>query len=71
MSFLWEEILNLYADLVAIKASLGISGTSDDDRLLALLESASRIIDNEAGRHDSFWNLSSILFSFHSFPLLP
>lgn len=43
--------MNLYSNLVAIKDSLAISGTDDDTRLLALLESASRIIDNETKRH--------------------
>ena len=43
--------MNLYSNLVAIKDSLGISGTGDDDILLLRLEASSRIIDNETGRH--------------------
>ena len=43
--------MNLYEDLVAIKDSLGITGTSDDTKLLFYLEAASRIIDSETNRH--------------------
>ena len=43
--------MNLYEDLVAVKDSLGITATTNDNRLLALLEAASRIIDNYCDRH--------------------
>lgn len=43
--------MNLYNDLVTIKADLGITGTTDDSRLLAYLEGASRVIDRFCNGH--------------------
>jgi len=43
--------VNCYEDLATIKDDLSISGTGDDTRLLALLEAASRAIDNFCDRH--------------------
>lgn len=43
--------MNLYSNLVAIKDSLGILATTHNDRLLALLEVASRTIDRYCDRH--------------------
>lgn len=43
--------MNCYATLTQLKADLGISGTSDDTRLLAMLEAASRHVDNFCDRH--------------------
>lgn len=43
--------MNCYATLTQLKADLGISGTSDDTRLLAILNAASRHIDNFCNRH--------------------
>ena len=42
--------MNCYGDLVQLKADLGITATTDDTRLLAILVSASRVIDNLCGR---------------------
>ena len=43
--------MNLYSNLAAIKDSLGITATTHDTRLLAILESASRVIDKYCDRH--------------------
>lgn len=42
--------MNCYADLVQLKADLGITATTDDTRLLAILVSASRAIDTLCDR---------------------
>lgn len=43
--------MNLYSDLTTLKADLGISGTTDDARLLSCLGVASRFIDNLTNRY--------------------
>lgn len=42
--------MNCYADLVQIKDDLGITGTDDDTRLLAILNASSRVIDRFCDR---------------------
>ena len=43
--------MNCYADLSQIKDELGIDGNDDNTRLLAILNAASRYIDNFCQRH--------------------
>lgn len=59
--------MNLYNDLTAVKADLGITATTDDARLLTMLKAASRAIDNICKRH--FYTISETRFFDGAVPL--